>query len=168
MGTEQSDTLGQKMVQRTPSLVTVNGQYIKELSFTNPLAPDSFAPLLERPEIEVVIMLNARTLPDDEYEITLQIKADVNAGKSTLFNIKLSYAGLFTFTQVTEEQKETILLIDCPTILFPQARKIISEVTKDSGYEPLILDSMNFSELYWQNKTQNGTATYSAYSRSLH
>ena len=137
--------------------VAINGHYIKQLSFDNVNAPASFAPQKEAPKIEIAINFNNRSLPDNLYEVLLSIKVQATSmdeGSLALFDVKLLYTGLFTVSNVDEEQKEAILMIHCPTILFPYARRVLSDLTRDGGFQPIMLDHMDFVALYTQRKAQ--------------
>ena len=73
----------------------------------------------------------------------------------TLFDTKLAYAGLFSLNNIdTDEQKELILMIHCPSLLFPYARRVISDITRDSGFQPLMLEHLDFAALHQQRKAQ--------------
>ncbi len=77
----------------------------------------------------------------------------------TLFDIKLAYAGLFSLNNIsTEEQKELILMIHCPSLIFPYARRVVSDITRDSGFQPLMLEHLDFASLHQQRKLQKESA----------
>jgi len=137
-----------------PSVV-INGQYVKDLSFENPNAPFSLAQQKVAPKIEVNLNLEASAMPDNVYEVKIQITAKASAEETNLFVVELSYAGLFTLTNIPEDQRELVLLIHCPTILFPFARRILADATRDGGFQPLMLDPVDFAALYQQRKAEN-------------
>ena len=143
--------------EETPS-VKLNGQYIKELHFDNTNSPTSFMPGKEQPKIEISINFNNRNVAENIYEVVLLIKAQAKSqdeGNLQLFDVKLSYAGLITINNITDEaQKEAILMIHVPTLLFPYARHVLSDVTRDGGFQPLMLEPMDFTQLHEQRKTQ--------------
>ena len=147
-------------VQQESSLpsVAINTQYVKDLSFENPNAPMSFAQQKTAPKIEVALNLEAKALQEDTYEVTLEINATAKVEDSTLFIVELSYSGLFTINNVDAAQKETVLLIHCPTILFPFARRVLADTTRDGGFQPLMLDPIDFAALYQQRKEQDKKA----------
>lgn len=138
--------------------VALNGQYVKDLSFENPNAPTSLTPSKEAPQIEVSLNLEAKALRDEVFEVTLQITAKATADGNSLFIVECSYAGLFTLANVPAEQKELILLIHCPTILFPFARRVVADTTRDGGFQPLMLEPIDFASLYQQRKEQEAAA----------
>jgi len=144
-------------IEETPS-VKLNGQYIKELHFDNTNSPASFIPSKEQPKIEIAINFNNRSVAENTYEVELLIKAlakSQDEGELQLFDVKLSYAGLVTINNITDEaQKEAILMIHVPHLLFPYARHVLSDVTRDGGFQPLILEPMDFAMLHEQRKNQ--------------
>ncbi len=139
----------------------VKGQYIKDLSFENPHAPQSLMAATGRPAIDVNVDLKAQKLQDNTYEMTLHIAARATAEGNTLFLVDLAYAGIFQVANVAPEHIEALILIDCPFVLFPFARRVIADVTRDGGFPPLMLDPIDFHALYLQNrqKLEAGAAT---------
>lgn len=126
----------------------VTGQYVKDLSFENPNAPKSLVAAAEKPAIDVHIDLKAQKMRDDLYEVTLHISANAKSGSDGLFLVDLAYAGLFTVMNIPEEKMEQILMVDCPFVLFPYARRIVSDVTRDGGFPPLMLEPIDFFTMY--------------------
>ena len=140
--------------QSTPTSQSfaVKGQYIKDLSFENPHAPSSLMAATARPAIDVNVDLKAQKLQDNTYEMTLHIAARATAEGNTLFLVDLAYAGIFQISNIPEEHVEPLIMIDCPFVLFPFARRVISDVTRDGGFPPLMLDPIDFHALYMQNR----------------
>lgn len=139
--------------QTSPSSVAINGQYVKDLSFENPNAPFSLTQQASAPKIEINLDLEAKSLPDNVFEVSMKITAKASVEENSLFVAELSYAGLFTLINIPEDQKEMILLIHCPSILFPFARRVLSDATRDGGFQPLMLDPIDFAALYQQRKS---------------
>ena len=133
----------------------VKGQYIKDLSFENPHAPQSLVVTGARPAIDINVDLKAQKLQDDVYETTLHIVVRAVVENNTLFLVDLAYAGIFQISNIPAEHLEPLIMIDCPFVLFPFARRVISDVTRDGGFPPLMLDPIDFHVLYLQNKEQN-------------
>ena len=131
---------------------TVKGQYIKDLSFENPHAPQSLMAAVAAPSIEVNVDLKAQKLQDNVYEMTLHIAARASAEGNTMFLVDLSYAGIFQVTGIPEDRIEPLIMIDCPFVLFPFARRVIADITRDGGFPPLMLDPIDFHTLYLQNR----------------
>jgi preprotein translocase subunit SecB len=132
----------------------VRGQYIKDLSFENPNAPQSLVAGTGKPTIEVGIDLKAQRLQDDVYEMTLHITAKASADNGTLFLVELAYGGIFEVSNVPEDRLEPLIMIECPIVLFPFARRVIADVTRDGGFPPLMLDPIDFGALYLQNRAR--------------
>lgn len=132
----------------------VKGQYVKDLSFENPHAPGSLMLSNTKPAIDVNVDLKAQKLQENVYEMTLRISARAVADNNTLFLVELAYAGIFQLQNTPPERVESIILIDCPFVLFPFARRVIADVTRDGGFPPLMLDPIDFHSLYIQNKNK--------------
>jgi preprotein translocase subunit SecB len=131
----------------------VKGQYIKDLSFENPHAPASLLNLKEKPGLEVSVDLKAQKLQDGMFELTMLLSARASAENATVFLVELAYGGLFQLVNVPEEHIEPLLLVDAPFVLFPFARRVISDITRDGGFPPLMLEPIDFHALYRQNKS---------------
>ncbi len=138
--------------------IAVNGQYIKDLSFENPGAPQTLANTKERPDIDVSVDVKAGAIGDDIFEVALTLSCKAVAGeeKNTLFVCELTYGGVFTIKGVPDAEKEPALLVFCPNLLFPFARRIVADSTRDGGFPPLLLDPIDFGRLYAQRKQQGG------------
>ncbi len=147
------ENIKKPQAEAAPS-VAISGQYVKDLSFENPNAPMSLAVQKEAPKIDISLNIEAKGLKEDTYEVALQITAKATSEEKPLFVIELSYAGVFTLTNVNAEQKELVLLIHCPTILFPFARRVLADASRDGGFQPLMLEPIDFATLYQQRKAQ--------------
>lgn len=128
--------------------LVVNAQYVKDLSFENPRAPASLAHTDEQPKVNVDVSVNAQVFQESTYEVTLKIKVEATVGENTAFITELLYGGVFTITDIPEEALRPVLLIECPRILFPFARRVVSDVTRDGGFPPLLINPIDFAELY--------------------
>lgn len=132
--------------------VSVNAQYIKDFSFENPGAPGSLTKLDKTPQIDLALDLKTNKMPDDEnedfYEVELTINAKAVLDQQTLFIVDIVYAGIFHLINIPEEQKQMILAVHCPSLIFPYARKIVADVTQDGGFQPLTIDPIDFGALY--------------------
>jgi preprotein translocase subunit SecB len=136
--------------EQSPSFA-VKGQYIKDLSFENPHAPHSLM-TAAKPSIEVNVDIKAQKLQNNVYEMTLHLVTRAIADSNTIFLVDLSYAGIFHVNNIPEERIEPLIMIDCPFVLFPFARRVIADVTRDGGFPPLMLDPIDFHALYVQNR----------------
>ena len=125
-------------------------QYIKDLSFENPNAPDSLRPRENAPEINVQINVNATPITETEFEAELTLNASAKEGETTMFNVELLYGGIFSITNVPQEQLHPFVMIECPRMLFPFARQVISDATMRGGFPPLNVDPIDFAMLYRQ------------------
>ena len=143
---------GNGATQQPPLLINI--QYIKDLSFEIPSAPEIFATLRENPRVDLSLDVNARRIQDGEniFEVLLQIRADARVPKdnSPAFIAELLYCGIFT-VNVPAEMLEPVLLVECPRLLFPFARNILADVTRDGGFPPIMLTPIDFAAL-WQSR----------------
>jgi preprotein translocase subunit SecB len=139
--------------QNQQASVTVNSQYIKDFSFESPLSPVSLL-LQEQPSINIALDINAKAIQEHTFEVVLKIKAEAKNSNETIFLTELDYAGVFTVPATDEQELEMALLVYCPNILFPYARRVISDVTRDGGFPPLMLAPIDFYGLYMQKKSQ--------------
>jgi preprotein translocase subunit SecB len=135
--------------QEAPVFV-VMGQYIKDLSFEAPGTPGVFAKLQSKtPQINVQVEVKAEPGQNNVFEVMVQINADAKIDSEVAYILELVYAGLFQIN-VPQEQLGPAILIESPRLLFPYARNIVSEVTRDGGFQPLMLAPMDFVALYQQ------------------
>jgi preprotein translocase subunit SecB len=138
----------------------LNMQYTKDLSFEVPGAPEIFTTLREQPRIDLQLDVQARALQDggNVFEVSLNIRADAQAQGQTAFIAELVYCGIFT-VNVEPQMVEPLLLVECPRLLFPFARNILADVTRDGGFPPVLLTPIDFVAL-WQSRRggQQGAA----------
>lgn len=127
--------------------IRVMGQYVKDLSFENPGAPASLR-TQGNPEINVGIDVKAAAGENDTYEVVLDLNAQAKSGDQPIFLAELSYAGLFQLSNMDKTALEPFLLIECPRILFPFARRVMADATRDGGFPPLMLEPIDFAQLY--------------------
>lgn len=126
----------------------VNAQYIKDLSFEVPGAPQIFAALAgSQPEVSVQINLDAQPLGNHLYEVTIHLTVESKLKDRTAFILDLTYCGIFTL-ELPEEHLQPMLLIECPRLLFPFARNIIADAVRDGGFPPVLLQPIDFVALY--------------------
>jgi preprotein translocase subunit SecB len=137
-----------------PPRLTVVSQYVKDLSFENPRAPRSLQPGEARPEIQIRVDVRAQQLEAEQYEICLQLHAEAKSGTETAFMVELTYAGLFGLLNIPPESLQPLLLIECPRLLFPFARRVVADATRDGGFPPLLIDPIDFATLYRRRQQQ--------------
>jgi preprotein translocase subunit SecB len=154
--------------------LVVNIQYVKDLSFEVPGAPQIFSQLRSQPQVNINLDVQARRVQDGQnvYEVAIIIRAEAHdtthqgngqapAVPPTVFVAELTYAGVFTLNGLPENAVEPVLLVECPRILFPFARNILSDVTRDGGFPPVLLQPIDFVAL-WQQRRQQGQASAAA------
>jgi preprotein translocase subunit SecB len=132
----------------------IKGQYIKDLSFENPHAPHSLLSLQEKPQIDLSVTIKSTRLEEQHYEITLHFAMRSTGGDKTLFLMELDYAALVQCVNIPDDKIEMILFIDCAFAVFPFARRVVSDVTRDGGFPALMLEPIDFHALYMHNKQQ--------------
>jgi preprotein translocase subunit SecB len=129
----------------------VKGQYIKDFSFENPNAPDVFMQGDVSPQVDISVNVEARRLPSPDYEVVLSIKVEAKSKDKPVFLCELAYAGVFALGPIIpQDQHQNVLLIECPRLLFPFARAIISDATREGGFPPLTLQPIDFFSLFQQ------------------
>ena len=132
--------------------LSITQQYIKDFSFENPSTPGIFVePMESAPEINIDVNVGAERLTANTFEVVLHVEARALAGEMALFIAELDYAGIVEVGEVPEEHLHPLILIEVPRLLFPFARSIISSVTTEGGYPPLLISGVDFVELYRQN-----------------
>ncbi len=131
--------------------IMVKGQYIKDFSFENPGAPEIFASMNAQPEVNINVHVEAKNMGGGDYEVILSTNIDAKAGGKNVFVCELTYAGVFALgPQIPKDQHQPVLLIECPRLLFPFVRQIISDTTRDGGFPPLLLQPIDFVTLFQQ------------------
>lgn len=141
--------------QQAPSFpITVNAQYIKDFSFENPNAPRSLVNSGKPPNVEVNINVEARPLSDDSYEVALKVSASAKTEEMTAFVVELTYGCIMTLSGFSEDQIQPVLMIEGPRLIFPFARQVIADATREGGFPPLLINPIDFSAMYQQNMLQ--------------
>jgi len=142
--------------QAQPQL-NVLAQYIKDFSFENPNAPQSLT-MGQQPQINIQINVSARRLSDTDAEVSLKLEGKAENNGSLVFGFDLDFAGVFRIQNVPAESMNALVLIECPRILFPFARKIIASTVRNGGFPPLLLDPIDFVALYRQRLAEQQPA----------
>jgi preprotein translocase subunit SecB len=151
-----------------PPLV-VNIQYVKDLSFEVPGAPTIFTTLRAQPTVAINLDVQARRIVEGghAYEVSLIIRAEATepsaqsngqAPAPVVFIAELTYAGVFTLTGLPDNAVEPVLLVECPRMLFPFARNILADVSRDGGFQPVFLQPIDFVQLWQARRAQQATA----------
>ena len=141
--------------------IVINAQYVKDASLEVPHAPRVFA-LMQKasPDISVNIDVRAQPIQENAFEVAFHVHAKCSVAETVAFIVEVVYAGLFT-VNVTRELLEPTLLIECPRLLFPFARNIVADLTRDGGFPPLMLGPVDFTAMY-QNQLQKRAASATA------
>ena len=140
--------------QDTRPQLGIRTQYIKDLSFENPSATNRPPEAERAPDIAVNVQVSVRRLDETTFEVTLQITANARHQEKPVFLVELTYAGIFTLVGIPQEALEPTLLVECPRLLFPFARRIVADVTRDGGFPPLLLGPIDFLALYRNGQAQ--------------
>jgi len=139
-----------------PPQIRILGQYIKDLSFENPNAPGGFSN--QSPQINVSVDVRVPGNQDNDYEVELRLTADAKVEDTQVFLVELVYGAVFRLENIPEQGLQPVLLIECPRIIFPFARRIIADMTRDGGFPPLMIDPIDFAALYRQRLDQQQAA----------
>lgn len=154
--TDTNEAGTQPPAEQAPPGLRVMAQFIRDLSFENPNAPDSLRQAAAQPQMDVGVEMNARVRPDGLYETDLKITASAQRDNAPVFHCELVYGGLFQITGIPEAEIEPVLMVECPRILFPFARQIITELSMQGGFPPFMLDPLDFAGIYMQQKQAAG------------
>ena len=134
-------------------------QYTKDLSFENPGAPQSLRARTTAPNIRVSVGVQSNPMADNHYEVELRIEARAVDGEAVLFAVELVYAGVFQFVNIPADQVRPLALIECPRLLFPFARQIVAEASRNGGFPQLLIEPVDFMTLYRQQIGAPGQQT---------
>ncbi|WP_110750181.1 protein-export chaperone SecB [Phyllobacterium leguminum] len=136
-----------------PSL-SILAQYVKDLSFESPGAPLSLRPREKAPAININVNVAANPIGENEFDVVLTLSARAGEGKDVLFNVELVYGGAFHIQGFPQEHVLPLLFIECPRLLFPFARQIIAEATRNGGFPPLMIDPIDFAQMFQQRMAE--------------
>jgi preprotein translocase subunit SecB len=160
-GGDAAATAGGQATQPVMPKMQILGQFIRDMSFEN-IAAQQAVNAQVQPDIQVQVALDARKREqDDHYDVIMKLKVESKTKEEApkqIFLMELEYGGIFKIENVPNEQLHPFLLIECPRMLFPFVRRIVSDVTRDGGYPPLNLDTIDFLQLYRQQLAQRAAA----------
>jgi preprotein translocase subunit SecB len=125
----------------------LNAQYIKDLSFENPRAPQSLIQQTAQPDVEINVDVKARNLGPEVFEVVLTINATARAQGEPVFLVELAYGSVVTVRNTPAEMVPALVLVETPRIVFPFARAVIANATRDGGFPPLMINPIDFGEL---------------------
>ncbi len=149
-GNGQTPEASPKTTEAPQVQMKVLGQFVRDLSFENVMAQKGVSGDIQ-PDISVQVNLDAKKRQAEgqfEVIIKLNIESKIKESSDVLFLLEIEYAGIFQIGGVPEEQLHPFLLIECPRMLFPFLRRIVSDVTRDGGYPPLNMDNIDFIQIY--------------------
>ena len=144
--------MAKKVNNITPPKMNILAQYVRDLSFENILSQKGVDGEVN-PEIQVNVNIDAKKRSKDkQFEVIIKLRVDSKAKgtDNVLFVLELDYSGLFQIENVPDDQLHPFLLIECPRMLFPFLRRIVSDITRDGGFPPLNLENIDFLKLYRQ------------------
>jgi preprotein translocase subunit SecB len=134
--------------------IRILAQFVRDLSFENPRAPDVLRSGGPQPQIDMGVEMNARGRDDGLFEVDLRLSARAMREDGPVFVVELVYGGLFAIDGVPSDSLEPVLLVECPRFLFPFARRIIADVTADGAFPPFMLDPIDFNAVYMARKAE--------------
>jgi preprotein translocase subunit SecB len=144
----------------TQAQLTVLAQYIKDLSFENPGAPQSLQGPGQNPQLKIGVNVHAQAKADEAYEVSLNLEVHAKNDSGVIYNVELVYGGLFQLRGIPQNVIQPVLFVDCPAILFPFMRRVLADVVRDGGFPPLMLDPIDFGRLYAQNLAKSGVEAH--------
>jgi preprotein translocase subunit SecB len=145
-----------KIPSETHQLI-LNAQYIKDLSFENPRAPQSLIQQTTQPDVEINVDVKARNLGPEVFEVVLTINATARAQGETVFLVELAYGSVVTVKNAPAELVSALVLVETPRIVFPFARAVIANATRDGGFPPLMINPIDFAELLRRQQADTQT-----------
>jgi preprotein translocase subunit SecB len=137
--------------------VRVLGQYIKDLSFENPNVRkmlDNSNTQQQQPNLRVEVSVNITRMAEKVFESSIQFKAEATGDTGVIYDLELAYAGLFQVDNMPEQMLEPFLLVNCPALLFPYLRRLVADLTREGGFPPLVLDPIDFANLYMSRQRE--------------
>jgi len=129
-------------------------QYVKDLSFESPGAPLSLRPREKAPAININVNVNANPMAENDYDVVLTLTAVAKDGDTVLFNVELVYGGVFRVSGFPQEHVLPLVFVECPRMLFPFARQIVAECTRNGGFPPLMIDPIDFARMFQQRMAE--------------
>jgi len=144
----ENETIGKGNPQPQGASFRFISQYVKDLSFESPRSPQIFQNMNHNFRMEANLNVSAKAVAENIFEVVLEISAKSRNDDGEAFLVELKHAGLFAIEGLEKDTLQLILLIECPTHIFPFARRVISDATTSGGFAPLLLDPVDFRSLY--------------------
>ena len=138
--------------------LVVHAQYVKDFSFENPNAPKVLTENLGQPDVEISVSVGAKLIGENQYEVILNLGAKAVVAETPMFLVDLTYAGLVSPQGVTGDDINPLIMIEAPRLLFPFARALISDATRDGGFMPLNIQPVDFVAVYKHNLERQAAA----------
>ena len=132
----------------------IRSQYLKDISFENPQAPEIFTKNI-KPDIDISVDIKANLKDENLYEIILFFKVVYEFEEKIIFMIEIEYAGLFDLSKIKKDDLEFVSLVECPKLLFPYVRQIVSNLTSYGGFPAVLIEPVDFNSIYKQHKSKN-------------
>ncbi|HLO65138.1 MAG TPA: protein-export chaperone SecB [Azonexus sp.] len=145
------------MEQNAQPVFGIEKLYVKDLSLEVPNAPEIFLER-EQPQIEIQLNTGGRGVGEGVFEVVLTVTVTAKMGEKTVFLVEVGQAGIFRIQNVPEEQMEPLIAVACPNILFPYAREAVSDAVSRAGFQPIVLQPVNFEGMYMQRLQQQAEA----------
>jgi len=144
-GNGQADT--PPATTEAPQQLIINAQYVKDLSFENPRAPQSLIQQSAQPSVDINVDVKAQNLAPEVFEVILTINVTARIEEQPVFLVELAYGTVVTVRNAPQEMQAPLILVETPRIVFPFARAIIANATRDGGFPPLMINPIDFAEL---------------------
>ena len=138
--------------------LVVHAQYVKDFSFENPNAPKVLTENLGQPDVEISVSVGAKLIAENQYEVVLNLGAKAVVAETPMFLVDLTYAGLVSPQGVTGDDINPLIMIEAPRLLFPFARALISDATRNGGFMPLNIQPVDFVAVYKHNLERQAAA----------
>ena len=149
-GSDNNGGAGQPTPVPEGPALQVLAQFVRDLSFENP----GIGQAVQQPRIDLNVDLQAKRGDGGQYEVMLKLRVNAQQETKTLFLLELTYSGIFVLRGVPEDSIQPVLLIECPRLLFPFARRIVADVVRDGGMPPLMIEPIDFAALYRAKATE--------------
>jgi preprotein translocase subunit SecB len=141
------------MEQNAQPVFGIEKLYVKDLSVEVPNSPEVFLER-EQPQVEIQLNTSGRTVGESVYEVVLTVTVTAKLAEKTVFLVEVGQAGIFRVQNVPEDQIEPLIAVACPNILFPYAREAVSDAVSRAGFQPIVLQPVNFEGMYMQRLQQ--------------
>lgn len=142
--------------EQTPN-VRIAAQFIRDLSFESPNVHKLLSGPGEDPNLQLQVNVGAKSLDNNLYESVIEFSAHAISKDGTIYELEITYGGIFQVENLPADAIEPFLLVNCPALLFPFLRRIVADITREGGFPPLFLDPIDFAGLYVNRKEQDTT-----------